>query len=86
MRKWQQRDIALTGYGITFALVILAWCGLKGGPARLLAISLGSVGFLLVAGFRLGMLQMDDQASQVAGLRIRLVEGDTRSQAIKSRP
>jgi UDP-GlcNAc:undecaprenyl-phosphate GlcNAc-1-phosphate transferase len=82
VREWRQQNIALTGYGITFALVILAWCGLKGGPACSLAISLGSVGFLVMAGFRLGMLQMDDQAFQVESLRIRRAEEDTRDEAI----
>jgi UDP-N-acetylmuramyl pentapeptide phosphotransferase/UDP-N-acetylglucosamine-1-phosphate transferase len=56
-RGWSPRSVALVCYGITSALAVGGWFGVRAGPARFSAISALSLGGLVAAAIRLGALR-----------------------------
>lgn len=56
-RGWSSRRVALACYGITFALAVGGWLGMRGGVTRSLVILAVSMCALLVGAIRLGALR-----------------------------
>ncbi len=75
---WPARRIALAYYGVTLALAAVGWLGVRKESPRFWAIAIVSVGSMIFAAVRLGVLRDGEQAVLVADNRDYATEGECR--------